>query len=1334
MNLPSPKKTRWQPLRGGLMNLYHFDHLRLRYEDGRLLLRGNNGTGKSRILALQLPFLLDGEIAPSRVEPDGDPSKRIEWHLLLDGRYTDRVGYTWLEFGRLEEDGTPVFKTIGCGMKAIAGQGAPTRWYFVTDQRIDSELPLAGKTRIPLTRQGLQDVIGEFGRVFERASEYRVAVDQALFGLGEQRYGALLDLLIQLRRPQLSRKLDEKLLSDALSKALPPLSDRTLGDVAEAFRSLESDRHGLEQNRSALESTETFEKLYRRYVQTATRRRADVVRRDHSEYEHTMRRLRDAQGQLEQANLELERLAVGLHEGERERRQAEAAVHELETDPTQRDAKRLLDAEEEAKRARVQAEQALERVARSREALHRASEATSKASDKLDAGRSVLAEARAGVEEKTVEVGLGELLVDLDVARVEQRVAERDRHALHLIELAKARAIKRGEFEQARQLAQLARAELDRAAEAYADKQADRDRLREELEIRLGAWLELIEVLALPQTDALFEAIADWSERGEGEGPLAEAVARAHSEAVAIVAARDAELGMQRRTAREELVGLEAERDELSSGSHRHPRAPAWRDDAARSGREGAPLWALCDFQAHVGADQRVAFEAALEASGILDAWVTPDGRLLGGDDADVFLVASEPVDRSLASILVPAIDDAAPHARHVDEAVVARILASIGCEPEQGWAWVAEDGAFALGPIVGRARKDSAEHIGHAAREQARRRRLAVLGEQIEAITARLEDLDHAIAACGAQRRRADHERLIAPLGTPLRDAVRELAAAEREQNQRAQHFRTTSEARERAANELQATEDALRTDAEQLGLSKWIESLPALQQTLQEIRRALDKVWAAKQRIDAFEEELADRRETERSAAEALEDDAMRVADAEELADKMAGRYQVLLETVGAKVDELQRKLIELRERSKLADRHLQQLRDQKSQADQARGAASTAVEAEQTALEERERRRADAIGQLQSLARTGVLANIDEDWRDRDLRVDWSPTAAVDIARDLEKQLQKVDTSPAVWERVMSTLQREVQELTSALSAHGYNPTATHQAEILVVTIAYQGRPLDPSALAQTLNAEIASRQRLLDEREREILENHLLVEVASHLRDRIRGGERLVSEMNAEIVTRPLSTGMTFRFKWAPRSEPELVETRKRLLAAQGVWSPADRTAIGSFLQQRIQDERAASETGTWLEHLNKALDYREWHEFQIERKQNETWTRLTRRTYGTGSGGEKAIALTLPQLAAAAAHYRSASPNAPRLILMDEAFVGVDSDMREKCMGLLTAFDLDFVMTSEREWGCFKTVPALAIYQLVTRPGVDAVHETRWVWNGVGIIRDVDEAP
>ena len=64
--------ARWQPLRLGLVELFHYDSEEFWFRDGHLLLRGNNGTGKSKVLSLTLPFLLDAQLKPSRVEPDGD--------------------------------------------------------------------------------------------------------------------------------------------------------------------------------------------------------------------------------------------------------------------------------------------------------------------------------------------------------------------------------------------------------------------------------------------------------------------------------------------------------------------------------------------------------------------------------------------------------------------------------------------------------------------------------------------------------------------------------------------------------------------------------------------------------------------------------------------------------------------------------------------------------------------------------------------------------------------------------------------------------------------------------------------------------------------------------------------------------------------------------------------------------------------------------------------------------------------------------------------------------------------------------------------------------------
>jgi hypothetical protein len=301
--LPAPSSERWKPLRAGLVDMFYYDQEEFWFHDGRLLLRGNNGTGKSKVLALTLPFLLDGDLAPHRVEPDGDRQKRMEWNLLLGGRHPspERLGYTWLEFGRRGADGpdgsegTAEFCTIGCGLKAVAGRGIARHWFFVTSQRPGGELRLLPDSRVPLTREKLREEIGAHGFVYDRAADYRRAVDEHLFGLGAQRYEALVNLLIQLRQPQLSKKPDEKLLSRALTEALPPLSPGLVTTVAEAFRGLDEERDALRSLAEAQEAATAFLGYYRRYAKAAAKRKATGPRLTQSRYEQLGRDLAAAE-------------------------------------------------------------------------------------------------------------------------------------------------------------------------------------------------------------------------------------------------------------------------------------------------------------------------------------------------------------------------------------------------------------------------------------------------------------------------------------------------------------------------------------------------------------------------------------------------------------------------------------------------------------------------------------------------------------------------------------------------------------------------------------------------------------------------------------------------------------------------------------------------------------------------------------------------------------------------------------------------------------------------------------------------------------------------------
>src|SRR5260370_18957517 len=180
---------------------------------------------------------------------------------------------------------------------------------------------------------------------------------------------------------------------------------------------------------------------------------------------------------------------------------------------------------------------------------------------------------------------------------------------------------------------------------------------------------------------------------------------------------------------------------------------------------------------------------------------------------------------------------------------------------------------------------------------------------------------------------------------------------------------------------------------------------------------------------------------------------------------------------------------------------------------------------------------------------------------------------------------------------------------------MSAQGQSATAEPSDHGLIVRIAYQQRPERPDTLELRLEAELAEQRLILSAQERSLLEEHLEKEIAANLQRMIRDTEERVHAINAELEKRPTSTGMRYRLVWEPLSDDAenavagLAIARKRLLnTSADAWSAEDRRQVGEFLQARIDAERQRDERGTLFESLARALDYRRWHHFSVERNQ------------------------------------------------------------------------------------------------------------------------------
>jgi len=156
--LPQPDCERWQLLRAGLENIWEYDSQRFAFHRGHLMLRGRNESGKSKVLEVLLPFLLDGSLAPSRLDPFGSTSRQMRWNLINEDtpqQVQVSVGFVWLEFGR-RIDGEDEFCTLGARLRAKRSDAAVEVDFFITGLRPDLDLHTLDTGRRPLSRKALE--------------------------------------------------------------------------------------------------------------------------------------------------------------------------------------------------------------------------------------------------------------------------------------------------------------------------------------------------------------------------------------------------------------------------------------------------------------------------------------------------------------------------------------------------------------------------------------------------------------------------------------------------------------------------------------------------------------------------------------------------------------------------------------------------------------------------------------------------------------------------------------------------------------------------------------------------------------------------------------------------------------------------------------------------------------------------------------------------------------------------------------------------------------------------------------------------------------------------
>ena len=152
------------------------------------------------------------------------------------------------------------------GIKAIKNK-PPQSWYFIlTDgRRINKDLYLyrdAGEL-IPLTKKQLQNELGDVNFFTDVQGRYMEKVNEYLFGFDDtEAYEELLNLLISIRSPKLSKDFKPTEIYKILTDSLKVLSDDDLRPISDSLESMDSLKSSLEENEAAIKAAQNIKYYY----------------------------------------------------------------------------------------------------------------------------------------------------------------------------------------------------------------------------------------------------------------------------------------------------------------------------------------------------------------------------------------------------------------------------------------------------------------------------------------------------------------------------------------------------------------------------------------------------------------------------------------------------------------------------------------------------------------------------------------------------------------------------------------------------------------------------------------------------------------------------------------------------------------------------------------------------------------------------------------------------------------------------------------------------------------------------------------------------------------
>lgn len=1340
---------RWIMNRLGFVNFWVYDTEEFPFRNGKLLLRGLNGSGKSITTQSCIPYILDGDRTPSRLDPFGTKDRKMEYYLLgdPDSGKEESTGYIYLEFKKPESG---QYRTVGIGLHARKGMKMNTWGFCILDgRRVGFDIMLyreAGTEKIPLDAKTLREELGDKNPFTEKPTEYKAIVAKHIFDIDGESiadFEQLTNILIKTRSSKLASKenLKPEQLYAILNESLQTLSDDELQPMVDAMNKIEEIHHKVDEMNNVLREVKVVIAEYDRYNRYMLWKKAAAYSKKHKE---------TSAAKTEKENLEAE-----ISENSAKKSEEEAVLVNWET--------KLNDLKRERDSLRCD-----DIDARTAEKV-RAEESLVQARKDRDNKQNFIDEKKTKVKQKRIEQNENNQKIhdlEYEIKKQTENLEEYDEFVppLHnnyirgiktddnfgddsgkyLIEINNYRdrlsniLLIIQNFDRENETLENAEKSFDAAKREEENAQDSlktaQKMLGEEKDKMIENFYRAAKNNREFTIDEFFLAkIVTLISGYEGEGTsgdLRDLLSKRKDYIKDKLDKIIVERNIKYTAAKQDYEALSAELEELKNASEPVPERSEQRLLARKilseKGIKCRSFYECIDFKYGFNGSEKAVLEAELADMGILDALVVAekqaDTALKELGSLSDCMVISEKKYAGNKSPFFTISEDCCLKTE------AAAIIGALSADNSFG-VKINADGYYKNGILAGHSTDEtSARFIGAESRKKYREKQIAELTEKCAEMLTLYQSAQTELETEKARigRLNAEYEPLtkFGDINAALNSATEASAELAGKSKERSIAEDSYNQAKSCVAEikfrlEIESKGIPYRKNAETY--SEAISELMAYSENLQYICSLISD---RKQRIissDNIETNINDLEYDIDSALLDLNKIVTSVHGYEE-AIRLCDDFLTRPENI-----DTARRVAEIISEISIAE-------DNRDNAITNIAKCDSKIESCSEQLEKSENNLRKLIEEETLLAKY-----LTEEYR-LGLVIEDKELMLTQYAEIAEKSIYKEDVSKDMVQ-IQNSLIDAFHKLGS--TAAEYNPTINDLFDTdkegrirkrSIIELTWQGKKIPPAAFEAELHKEIDECRLYLKEGEEKMFTETLMDTVSKKLYYRISNSKKWVASMAELMEDINTSMKLAFSLKWNPKKytgaeQLEFKELYSILGKSKELIRPEDYEKLSAYFKEKIElEKRQFEERGedvNYSELVKNVLDYRKWFEFRLLcRPANaDNFKELTVSRFNTFSGGERALSLYIPLFAAVAAQYEKAGEQAPKILALDEAFAGVDDSNISEMFGLLEKLGFGYIVNSQALWGCYETVPSLEIAELFHERDSDFISVVLYEWDG-----------